>query len=193
MEWYTPNHEFKFVLSREFNQLWVSNNSQFICIIDIYNNLNVKLFTIRFTEIDILYILEQIVTFIDYTNTFSPNDITYIHTNTNNTSLSNFTISLSILSNFDDTSNAYQKSVYYNSDTDEYRDIHFSFLEYNPIYERLIPRLSIVLSISELFDFCFHLFFEFLIDIDIPVQYQDSINYLAKIFVSEQYVSPNKE
>ena len=185
MEWYTPNGEFKFVLAREYNRLWNNQESQYICILDLYNNLNIKLFSIRMTEYDVIRVVEEIITFIDYNQSFAPHHKTYIHMNTNNTTLSNFTICLSIIQNIDDSSNAYQKSIFYNPVTDEYRDITFTFLEYNPIYEKLVPRINIIISISELFDFCFHLFFEFLIDIDIPMQFHDTIEYLAEIFMGE--------
>lgn len=188
MEWYSPNKEFRFVLSRDYNQLWNTSQSQYICMIDIYNNLNIRILSIRSTELDIANILDQIVTFIDYNSSFSPQDSTYIHMNTNNTTLSNFTIHLQCNNdNFNDSSNQYQKVVFYNTDSDEYRDINFTILEYSPQYEKLIPRIHLPLALSELFDFCFHLFFEFLIDIDIPSQYQDTVNYLAEIFVGEIY------
>ena len=187
MEWYSPNKEFRFVLSREYNQLWNTSQSQYICMIDIYNNLNIRILSIRSTELDIANILDQIVTFIDYNSSFSPQDSTYIHMNTNVITLSNFMIYLGTILNYDDSSNAYQKSVYYDPNSDEYRDIEFTISEYSYQYEKLIPRINLIVSLSELFDFCFHLFFEFLIDIDIPSQYQDTVNYLAEIFVGEIY------
>ena len=63
MEWYSPNREFKFVINR-YENYYYNLNYNYIIQFDIYNNLNILLLQLKFSEIDIAIMFYYLELFI---------------------------------------------------------------------------------------------------------------------------------
>lgn len=84
MEWYSTNKEFKFVLNRYENRFYNSNsNYNYFIELSIYNNLNILLIQLKFSEIDILNLfwnLDQFILFHYHNNlsiVFNPDNLRF--------------------------------------------------------------------------------------------------------------------
>lgn len=178
MEWISPNREFKFVINRYENRLW--NNDQdghYVITIDIINMIGVHIIQIKFSEIDAVRILDSINTFLYDWNGGSGESMTIYMEAPNNLRMENEIIYMERI--LVDEEKEYKEN-------NTIRDILFQIRQYSSFHETLIPIVTTVLGTEELENLAFQIFFYSLIDIDIPMQYNQQLeNFVQNMYMEK--------
>lgn len=186
MIWKSPDKHYTFKISRTElgNNNLYNNLPRYMVTVEVLNEIGIKMFNMRFNELDAVRILDNIQEFTGgaYTDTGCS---FIIPINASNTLMNSYQIYLENIFELEDKT---MKAVGYNptddyycdSDIDDrtytFNDILLKIQQYNPMDERLINRVSIKLSYDEINDFAFTLFFVSIIDIDFPKEYEDVLN-----------------
>lgn len=155
--WISPDKNYVFKINRYENKLWNSNLGQYIIEIDIESSIGYRITKLRFSEIDATIILDNIANFNDYCK--NSTDAYCIYINPNNTRVNTTIIELNNIFMIGNNSSNYNSRP----------DISFSIKQYNPLYENMVPLVTMRLTEKELRDLSFKIFFMTLIDIDIPL------------------------
>lgn len=168
MVWNSPDKSLCFEVSRDYSTLktGVEAGYQYICTINVKNNLNMSICTINFSELDAIRILEGFVEFSNPTF-FNSNNYVYIPMNPN-IGLDTYSIEI--------------EQVKFG----ELYGCLFKINKYNPIQEMVVPVLSIPLTFEQLQDLAFHIFFSLLIDIEVPVEYDEAMFSIEDYVITEK-------
>lgn len=170
MVWKSPSQDLYFEVSREYSSLKTGTESgyQYICTITIKNELRMPISKIVFSELDAIRILEG---FIEFTNPMweYSNNIVWIDINPSS-SLEKYTIELSEI-----------------QIEDLPPTLIFKINKYHTIYQTVAPVVTMNLTFEQLNDLAFHLFFALLIDIDIPVEYDEIMYKIEDYVTTENY------
>lgn len=178
MEWISPNREFKFIINRYENRLWNNEqNGHYVITIDTANIIGVLITQIKFSEIDAIRILDSINNFLyDMDGGYGESMTIYMET-PNNLRMENKIIYLERI--IVDEEKEYKEN-------NIIRNIKFQILQYSSFHETLIPIITILVGTEELEDFAFKIFFYSLIDIDIPIQYDQQLeNFVQNMYIEK--------
>ena len=170
MVWKSPSQDIYFEVSREYSSLKTGTEGgyQYICTITIKNELRMPISKIVFSELDAIRILEA---FIEFTNPmweYSDNTV-YIDMNPSS-SLEKYTIVLEEIQTGDLPPT-----------------LLFKINKYHPIYQSIVPVVTMNLTFEQLNDLAFHLFFALLIDIEVPVEYDEIMYKIEDYVTTENY------
>ncbi len=173
MIWYSPNKDFHIVINKYDNTLPFLG-SKYIITLELYNNLNVKLYETKFNEIDAIRILNSFQSFLDCEGQSYANFSIYL----NNPSNPRLDVSYFFVQNIirDDIDELDENN---NLNEDYYRDILFQWNIYNTFQEKIVNILNIYLKEEELMELCFDIFFVALLDTQLDPIYQNDIDNLA--------------
>lgn len=170
MVWKSPSQDLYFEVSREYSSLKTGTEGgyQYICTITIKNELRMPISKIVFSELDAIRILEG---FIEFTNPMweYSNNTVWIDINPSS-SLEKYTIELSEI-----------------QIEDLPPTLIFKINKYHTIYQTVVPVVTMNLTFEQLNDLAFHLFFALLIDIDIPVEYDEIMYKIEDYVTTENY------
>lgn len=181
--WYSPNREYKFIINRKMNELWISKTSYMITI-DIYDNLNIYITRLITTEYGIIELIYDLLSFTDpEVYEFQPySSIRIVFDPLSD--LSDQSIYIERDGIVDDDGNPFMtNNPYFSEDYDELREILFKVEKSNSINNISSIVVTFNISDTELVLFAFVLFFAILIDIDIPPRYMSEIEYITQRFV----------
>lgn len=173
MKWISPDNHYKFIITREELSDYLNTNpnqyqEHYKITIDIYENeTGRKIDSFNFNEISSVRILDDIASFNDYGYQTGDSTHIYIDPSGKDSMISRY-IYLENLSQI----TTYQK---YGKEYTHDDDVLFSIYKYSFIEQKTAPVISMKLSIEELNDLCFHIFFESLIDIDIDDPKMDHV------------------
>lgn len=194
MIWKSPDNNYTFRMSRSelYNDNFYNNMPRYIINVEVLNEIGIKMFEMKFSELDAIRILDNIQEFAGGDMYYQTGDGFIIPINAKNTLLDSYEIQLEYIYevedktmsaiNYDPTEK-YDPSMCDNSRF-VYRDILMKIVQYNPIENRLITRVTIKLDCDEINDFAFKLFFASIMDIDFPEEYGDvldKIDYYVSI------------
>lgn len=199
MKWVSPDRNYTFLIKRVPNNLWGGNESEYIINIDILNNVGVRLYTLRTTEVGMITVISSLLEFTDYYmgeefGMYNSHTITFDPAPDNTSStliVSREDIYGKVMENtstafepcpYREETNKPYSSFYFNELYDEYREILLRIDNYNPFQETLVPVVATYLSDMELEELSFILFFETLIDIDVPPRYMSDMEYITHRF-----------
>ena len=152
--------------------------------VEVLNEIGIKMFDMKFNELDAISILDNIQEFAGgaYTDTGCS---FIIPINASNTLMNSYQIYLENIFELEDKT---MKAIDYNPTDDYYcdsdidnrryafRDILLKIQQYNPMEEKLINRVTIKLNYDEISDFAFTIFFVSIVDIDFPEEYEDVLD-----------------
>ena len=187
MEWITSNGEYKFIFKRFNNKLWndESGESNYIITLEVYNMSGVILNGVgtlidafRFNELDALRILDCLSTFGENLNGGAGVGDSFTITINSSVAVNCLVpyIFIQVLQ--------FEDSLMIN---DELHDILFQIKQFNNNtlidQNRDLTRISTLISMSDLEQLCFTLYFSCLIDIDLPLQYAQSMEHLTSMFI----------
>ena len=167
MVWKSPSQDLYFEVIREYStsKYVVKEGYQYVCTLNIKNELKITLASIKFTEIDAIRILSGFVDFCNPMWEFGGTNIVYIDINPNNTTMEKYTIVLEEIP------------------LGELPGVLFKINKYHPYYQSIATVCTMVLTFEQLNDLAFHLFFALLIDIEVPVEYDE------QMFAIEDYIT----
>lgn len=172
MIWINKDKQYKFIINRteisesRFNML--PGDPKYNINITIKDNMTgVTIDELNFSEIDAVRILDEIAGHCEYC--YNSYDSSCIYINPSNTDIVAHMI---ILENIFES----EYTTEFNKPVTKIRDIMFQILKYSIYHqERTEPTVTMKLSMEELNDLAFHLFFESLIDLDIEDRRMDEI------------------
>ena len=176
MIWKSPDKSLYFEVIREDSNsnLPSEGGYRYICTINCKNMLNVPMFSLNFTEIDAVRILYEISYFCSYEN-WMANEKRYIYINPSNTVMEQYIIELENIKVFD------------------FDNVLFKINKYNPMNKMIANVVTMTLNYDQLVDFCFHIFFALLIDIDLPVQYELQMEDIEDFINSDKYLNWHRQ
>lgn len=170
MVWKSPSQDLYFEVSREYSSLKTDTEGgyQYICTITIKNDLRMPISKIVFSELDAIRILEG---FMEFTNPMweYSNNTVWIDINPSS-SLEKYIIELSEI-----------------QIEDLPPTLIFKINKYHTIYQTTVPVVTMNLTFEQLNDLAFHLFFALLIDIEIPVEYDEIMYKIEDYVTTENY------
>ena len=169
MVWKSPDNSLYFEVSRENSSVKTSSDGGYlyICTISIKNNLKMPISDIKFTELDCIRILEGFVDFV-YPEWYYNDNTVYININPNSV-LDTYTIELSEIP------------------IGDIKGVLFKITKYNTIYQQVVPIVTIPMRFDQLQNLAFHLFFSLLIDIEVPIEYEEVIYKIEDYILTDQY------
>lgn len=175
MVWTSPDKSLYFEVSRDYSssKTGLEEGYQYICTLNIKNNLGVPLAKILFTELDAIRILSGFVDFATPSYSNTPNTV-YIDINPNNTYLEKHTIVLQSikLENMDCVLLQLNKQIPYNN--------------------YIANVVTIQMTHEQLNDLAFHIFFAILIDIEIPEELDEEMFRIEDYINTENYYTFHK-
>lgn len=171
--WYSPEKDYKFEIYRydvNPNLIKSDRDPKFNIVVKVYdNNINIKICEFNFSEIDAIRILDEIANFNEYC--YQTYDSTDIFINPSNTDGICYMIDIENIFETEERT-LYGKPITINN------DVRLKILEYGR--EEWVPVVTMKLSLDELNDFAFTIFFYSLIDLDIDDSRMDNIeNYIV--------------
>ena len=170
MVWKSPDNMFIFEIER-LNNVFITkpNDPQYTNIMRIKNNIGILVTEIRFSEYGCISILENIATFCEtHFDEGCPNyDSITVFATTPDSSMSSTIMNLE----FSNT----RKDL-----------LKIGFVNYNYHYQQMKELLHIVITYQQLIDFCFILFFQCIIDIDIDEMAMNG--YGDELYIIENFV-----
>lgn len=176
MIWKSPDRNYTFKISRSELDNVNPLLPRFIISIIIENEIGIKILELRFSEIDAVRILDNIEVFCGGDEFYNEGENFIIPINPTNTSLNSYMIYLENIYKVDTLKIG-------NNTKTIYKDIAFKIKQYNPLDGSLIDRVSMLLSYEDINDLAFKLFFECLIDIDFPENYDKTLDRI------DEYIS----
>lgn len=169
MAWKSPDKSLYFEASREDSSVKTLSDGgyRYVCTLSIKNNLKMPISEIKFTELDCIRILEGFVDFV-YPEWYYNDNTVYIAINPNG-NLDTYTIELSEIP------------------IGDIKGVLFKITKYNTIYQQVVPVVTIPMEFVQLQNLAFHLFFSLLIDIEVPVEYEEVMYKIEDYILTDQY------
>lgn len=171
MVWKSPDNSIYFEVSREYSstKTGLGTGYQYICTLNVKNNLGIVLDTLKFTELDAIRILDSFVYFNEPDYISDDHNVVYIDISPQDTSMEHRTIVLEQILSGPMTS------------------VLFTLQKYNPFHQQIVPIVKIPMTYEQLNDLAFHLFFAILIDIEIPVELDETMFRIEDYVTTENY------
>lgn len=175
LRYISPNHEYHFITSRSYNELWTTDMEsnedigQYVIDLIVENSYHINILHTRFNEIVAIRIIDIITSFLEdeYKNHKYQQSI-MINLNSIDTSLSYLKLELYC-----------DNHIYGYDNRNNVRDIVFKFHSYDYTSQQMKQLLVIYLSEKELKDLNYIVFFGQLIDLELrqDENYIDNILY----------------
>lgn len=171
MVWNSPDRSICFEVSRDYSttKSGLEDGYQYICTLNVKNNLGINLDTLKFTELDAIRILDSFVYFNSPDYISDDHNVVYIDIHPQDTSMEFRTIVLEQILSGPTTS------------------VLFTLQKYNPFYQQIVPIVKIPMTYEQLNDLAFHLFFAILIDIEVPVEFDETMFRIEDYVTTENY------
>lgn len=175
MVWKSPDQSLIFEVSRDYShsKTGIEAGYQYICTINVKNNIGIPITKILFTELDAIRILSGFVDFAT-PSYYVQDNVIYIDINPNNTYLEKHTI------------------VLQNIKIENMDNVLFQINKYNPYQQMIANVVTIPMTHEQLNDLAFHLFFALLIDIEIPEELDEEMFRIEDYITTENYYTFQK-
>ena len=171
MVWKSPDKSIYFEVSRDYSSTksGLGQGYQYICTLNVKNNLGIGIDTMKFTELDAIRILDSFVYFHEPDYISDDHNVVYIDIPPCDTSMEHRTIVLEQILDGPTTS------------------VLFTLQKYNPFYQQIVPIVKMPMTYEQLNDLAFHLFFAILIDIEVPVEFDEVMFRIEDYVTTENY------
>ena len=169
--WVSPDNKYKFLIKREPTEFYATNSgSEYIISIKVIDAiLNIPITEFRINEFSCIDVLSKISLFPE--NYYCTGDTEVISLNPNNRLEGHI--------------------IYLTNIGEDDKDILFEIKQSSSIYNNIITLVTLKLSIEELADLCFYLFFECIIDLDIPEYLNCEMESIEDFILCKPKYTPN--
>lgn len=169
--WTSPDNKYKFLIKREPAEFYIyATNSEYIITIKVVDAiLGIPITEFRINEFSCVDILSKISLFPE--NYYCTGDTEVIYLNPNNRLEGHI--------------------IYLTNIGEEDKDILFEIKQSSSVYNNIITLVTLKLSMEELADLCFYLFFECIIDLDIPEYLTNEMENIEDFILCKPKCTPN--
>jgi hypothetical protein len=183
ISWTSPGNEYYFKITR--NEVSLADSYYYSIVVDIYDGITkYPLLQLKFDQETCINILFQFALSFNQMNNPDDQNIAYINCDNQ---MNGYMIILTNIFGYNPIEEIESSSPIHDLDNDneQYfnKDVLLQIVQRSYVYDNIIPLISMKLRYEELSLFAFKIFFEAIIDLEFPEEYEDKMQYIEEFLL----------